>query len=70
MSEVNFSCEKHQGQLQKDSRHNLYVGHPGCITSQLCDAGGTDVDWPIAALLRDTVEDIDTTNSKVAESFS
>lgn len=69
LNAVHFSADKHRDQRRKNSRHTPYINHPVRVASRLNDAGVTDVDVLISALLHDTVEDTDTSNPEIAEIF-
>lgn len=69
LNAIHFSCDKHQDQRRKNSRHTPYINHPVRVAARLSDAGVTDVDILISALLHDTVEDTDATNVEIGEIF-
>jgi guanosine-3',5'-bis(diphosphate) 3'-pyrophosphohydrolase len=65
-----FAAEKHRDQRRKDHFRSPYINHPIALVRVLCDEGGvTDPDVLCAALLHDTVEDTDTTQSELEAAF-
>lgn len=64
-----FAAIKHRHQTRK-SDNSSYIIHPAGVASLLTDAGITDSDIIIAALLHDTIEDTDTTLEEISELFN
>lgn len=64
-----FAEQKHAGQLRKDGK-TPYITHPRAVASILRDeAGITDPDTLIAAVLHDTIEDTGATHAELAARF-
>lgn len=66
---VDFAAKKHVDQRRKNSQAAPYINHPIGVALLLQQAGVTDEDVVIAALLHDTVEDTDTSFSEILEHF-
>lgn len=64
-----FAERKHAGQLRKDGK-TPYISHPRAVASILRDeAGITDLETLIAAVLHDTIEDTGVTHAEIAARF-
>lgn len=64
-----FAERKHAGQLRGDGK-TPYISHPRAVASILRDeAGITDPETLIAAVLHDTIEDTGVTHAELAERF-
>lgn len=66
---VHYCALKHQDQRRKNARQCPYVNHPVSVAQRLCEAGITDIDVLISALLHDTVEDTDATETEIEDQF-
>lgn len=67
---TNFAAIKHRNQRRKDPQETPYINHPIGVAEILCnEAGITDIDVLIAAILHDTVEDTDTSFEEIGEAF-
>ncbi|XP_073984679.1 metazoan SpoT homolog-1 isoform X2 [Rhodnius prolixus] len=67
---VNFCAMKHKDQRRKDVESTPYINHPigvACILTE--EAGITDPNVIMAALLHDTVEDTNTTFQEIEMMF-
>jgi len=65
-----FAADKHRDQRRKDADASPYINHPIALANVLAqEAGVTEVDVLIAALLHDTVEDTDTTAEELIAAF-
>lgn len=65
-----FAARKHRRQLRKDSEGMPYINHPIAVAQVLAsEAGITDEELLVAALLHDTVEDTNTTLDEIQETF-
>lgn len=63
---INYSTDKHKEQKRKNPKQTPYICHPVRVARLLSnDAGITDVNVIIAALLHDTVEDTDATLDEI-----
>lgn len=64
-----YAEKKHAGQLRKDGK-TPYITHPRAVASILRDeAGITDPDTLIAAVLHDTIEDTGATHAELTARF-
>src|SRR5271167_3932353 len=66
---LEFAAKKHRDQRRKDVNASPYINHPIAVGRVLCAAG---VDDPIvlsAALLHDTIEDTETTETELRHLF-
>lgn len=64
-----FAEQKHAGQFRKDGK-TPYIAHPRAVASILRDeAGVTDPDTLIAAVLHDTIEDTGVKHAELASRF-
>jgi guanosine-3',5'-bis(diphosphate) 3'-pyrophosphohydrolase len=67
---VAFSAEKHRNQRRKDADASPYINHPIALANVLANEGGiANEDVLIAALLHDTIEDTQTTEQELRETF-
>ncbi len=64
-----FAAHKHKDQRRKDHAASPYIVHPIAAAELLIEAGVTDEDTVIAAILHDTIEDTETTREEIAEKF-
>ncbi|UCE32949.1 MAG: bifunctional (p)ppGpp synthetase/guanosine-3',5'-bis(diphosphate) 3'-pyrophosphohydrolase [Burkholderiales bacterium] len=65
-----FSADKHRGQTRKDEDRTPYIYHPIALTRVLAvEAGVTDIETLMAALLHDTIEDTDATEAELRARF-
>ena len=63
-----FAIKKHQFQKRKGTQLP-YIVHPVGVANTLAQAGVTDIDILIAAVLHDTVEDTNTTFDEIEKLF-
>jgi guanosine-3',5'-bis(diphosphate) 3'-pyrophosphohydrolase len=67
---LQFAAHKHRDQRRKDPEASPYINHPIALANILWVGGGVDDPAVIcAALLHDTVEDTETTEEELVESF-
>jgi guanosine-3',5'-bis(diphosphate) 3'-pyrophosphohydrolase len=67
---LQFAAHKHRDQRRKDPEASPYINHPIALANILWVGGGVDDPAVIcAALLHDTVEDTETTESELVEHF-
>jgi (p)ppGpp synthase/HD superfamily hydrolase len=64
-----FASKKHENQRRKDKNSTPYINHPLHVANLLAEAGITDVDTLMAAVLHDTVEDTQTTKEELILNF-
>ncbi|HET6598331.1 MAG TPA: HD domain-containing protein [Burkholderiaceae bacterium] len=65
-----FAADKHVNQRRKDAQSSPYINHPVALARVLAVEAGIDERLPLlAALLHDTVEDTDTTESELVQRF-
>jgi GTP diphosphokinase / guanosine-3',5'-bis(diphosphate) 3'-diphosphatase len=64
-----FAAEKHRNQRRKDRDASPYINHPIALANVLAQAGVSDENVIIAALLHDTIEDTDTTFDELVGDF-
>ncbi len=65
-----FAAEKHSEQRRKNTAATPYINHPIEVAEYLQRVGGvSDESILIAALLHDTIEDTDTTESEIRDAF-
>ena len=65
-----FAAEKHSEQRRKNTAATPYINHPIEVAEFLQRVGGvSDESILIAALLHDTIEDTDTTESEIRDAF-
>ena len=67
---AHFAAEKHTHQRRKNVHSSPYINHPVEVSYHLAAVGKvTDEDALIAALLHDTIEDIETTKEEIIDLF-
>jgi guanosine-3',5'-bis(diphosphate) 3'-pyrophosphohydrolase len=67
---INFAAIKHRDQRRLDKEETPYINHPIGVASILAnEAGVSDINVLMAAVLHDTVEDTDTTFLEIEENF-
>ena len=67
---IDFAAGRHRSQRRKDEEASPYINHPIALTEVLkVEAGVSDLDVLIAALLHDTIEDTETTKEELEEEF-
>lgn len=67
---LEFASRKHSTQRRKDAEASPYINHPIALVSILAvEAGIHDPEVLCAALLHDTIEDINTTRRELIEQF-
>lgn len=67
---LEFAAHKHRDQRRKDAQASPYINHPIQLANVLVHEGGVDDAVVLAAaLLHDTVEDTQTTDSELREVF-
>ncbi|QJR16949.1 HD domain-containing protein [Usitatibacter palustris] len=67
---VDFAAHKHRDQRRKDAEASPYINHPIALTRVLrVEAGVSDIDVLVAALLHDTIEDTETTRDELEREF-
>src|SRR5689334_1627887 len=66
---LNFAAHQHQDQRRKGPRAEPYVNHLIEVATLLTQAGVSDVEVLMAAVLHDVVEDTDTTIDDVEARF-
>ena len=67
---IAFAADKHRNQRRKDKDASPYINHPIALADVLAnEAGIEDEKVLIAAVLHDTIEDTDTTESELAKLF-
>ena len=65
-----FAAHKHKDQRRKDVGASPYINHPISLADILCnEAHVTDVETICSALLHDTVEDTETTDTELEQVF-
>ena len=65
-----FAARKHRNQRRKDDAASPYINDPLALADLLVnEAGVSDLDTVVAALLHDTIEDTETTAAEVEEGF-
>ena len=65
-----FAAQKHRDQRRKDINTSPYINHPIALADVLCNEGNIDDDITLcAAILHDTIEDTETTESELRETF-
>ena len=69
LAAIQFAAEKHRHQRRKDAEASPYINHPIAVAATLAEAGVTDLDTLMAAVLHDTIEDTETTPAELAERF-
>ena len=67
---MSFAAHKHKDQRRKDKLASPYINHPIGLAEVLVNVGNiSDINTICAALLHDTVEDTETTQQELTESF-
>lgn len=67
---IAFAADKHRSQRRKDAEASPYINHPIALANVLAnEAGIEDEKVLIAAILHDTIEDTETTESELARVF-
>lgn len=67
---IAFAADKHRDQRRKDAKASPYINHPIAVATVLAVEGGvSDEAALLAAVLHDTVEDIQTTFAELEEHF-
>jgi GTP diphosphokinase / guanosine-3',5'-bis(diphosphate) 3'-diphosphatase len=66
---LEFAARKHRDQRRKDADASPYINHPIAVAHVLCETGVDDPDVLSAALLHDTIEDTETTETELREIF-
>jgi guanosine-3',5'-bis(diphosphate) 3'-pyrophosphohydrolase len=65
-----FATHKHQGQVRKDGNRSPYITHPMAVATAIAEIGRVaDTLVLKAAILHDTIEDTDTTEEEIRQSF-
>ena len=65
-----FAADKHRNQRRKDAAASPYINHPIALANVLANEGGiTNKDVLCAAMLHDTIEDTETTESELRLAF-
>lgn len=65
-----FAACKHRDQRRKDNNASPYINHPLYVADVLANEGGvSDIEILCAALLHDTIEDTDATETELREHF-
>ncbi|OBV10549.1 HD domain-containing protein [Erythrobacter dokdonensis] len=66
---ASFAADRHRDQRRKDVDATPYINHPLDVARILADAGVSDVEVLMAAILHDTIEDTKTTAEELTERF-
>lgn len=66
---ASFAADRHRDQRRKDVDATPYINHPLDVARILGEAGVTDVEVLMAAILHDTIEDTKTTPDELTERF-
>lgn len=67
---VAFASDKHRNQRRKDADASPYINHPISLANILANEGGiTDAAVLCAAVLHDTIEDTQTTDTELRQVF-
>ena len=70
LAAAHFSADKHRDQRRKGVRNTPYINHPLDVAERLNRIGGIDdLVTLVAALLHDTIEDTETTESEIERAF-
>jgi len=65
-----FAAQKHRDQRRKDAQASPYINHPIGLADVLVNEGGiANEDVLCAAILHDTIEDTETTETELRETF-
>lgn len=67
---IDFAARKHKDQRRKDATGSPYINHCIEVTRILSDEGGIeDIEVLMAAVLHDTIEDTETSEAELRETF-
>jgi guanosine-3',5'-bis(diphosphate) 3'-pyrophosphohydrolase len=66
---INFAAAKHINQRRKNHAKSPYINHPIEVMTLLANAGVTDVEILMSAVLHDTIEDTDATYGEIGALF-
>lgn len=66
---ASFAADKHRDQRRKDVEGTPYINHPLDVARILAEAGVSDVEVLMAAILHDTIEDTKTAVEELTERF-
>ena len=67
---LNFAAEKHKNQRRKDVEASPYINHPIALANVLANEGGiANGEILCAAVLHDTLEDTETTETELRDHF-
>jgi len=67
---LNFAAEKHKNQRRKDVEASPYINHPIALANVLANEGGiANSEVLCAAVLHDTLEDTETTETELRDHF-
>ena len=67
---LNFAAEKHKNQRRKDVAASPYINHPIALANVLANEGGiANSEVLCAAILHDTLEDTETTETELRDHF-
>ena len=67
---AHFAADKHRDQLRKGSRRTPYINHPLEVAERLSRVAGIDdATILVAAVLHDTIEDTEATESEIVRLF-
>ena len=70
LKSIAFAADKHKNQRRKDAEASPYINHPIALANLLANEGGiANVDVLCAAILHDTIEDTETTESELNQLF-
>jgi len=69
LAAASFAAKRHRDQRRKGEDASPYINHALEVASVLAEAGVTDDQLLVAALLHDTVEDTDTTPAELEQAF-
>ena len=69
LSAASFAARRHRDQRRKGEDSSPYINHALEVAGVLAEAGVTDEQLLVAALLHDTVEDTDTTSAELEQAF-
>jgi len=70
LKSIAFAADKHKNQRRKDAEGSPYINHPIALANLLANEGGiANVDVLCAAILHDTIEDTETTESELNQLF-
>ncbi len=70
VSALAFAAHKHRDQRRKDIAASPYINHPIALANVLANEAGVDDETVlIAAVLHDTIEDTDTTETELVREF-